>query len=931
MSDHLIHANAPVRSAKWSYFLLVCSHIALMLGLLSVAAWWHYAAQNGSLLLNFDNLLNMERRTAYALLGVSVVVLSLFLLFQWVHQRMQGAEISLLVRAGSMLVVTLLTYIIASMLLPPNAALTVAGGGLVLLALFGLMTDRKAPSFMWTMLALMLLSGWTAALLFQYSGDKEQLQRRNYAEALAEGRDTILAEPQLQALALVVQQDAQLPLLLKPWPFRPSADTLRNHISRLAWQHHYIAQHYRLVVYAFDRDQTAPLLLDQFTDRSTVDRAWSQAAPVNPAQPDALRSDYGTGGTPRYWLRTKVNRMNDATHPVDMFMAFEQQYLSPSQAYSQLFEGQVFKQATQLDRYDYAILNNGKLVAERGHVGSSALATVPEPGRVQLLEAAGRTEIVSRSADGALTAIVGRKTIGMVQWSYLAAIVFMLASAWLFLLGGALRWLPAHLTFLPSLRGSLARRIHFSNLAILAAGFMVIGVLTFLHFSGTERAQEKLSFEEKANSILTQMRLEASTMSANPDSLRNRLVPSLQRMSAGLLVDANLYNAQGKLLGSSRDDLARAGVLSDQISAADLSALSNNRQPETMTLGNQTLSVKWLPLRNFDHQLLGYLSVPYRLDTRVASPELSSFIGLLALTYVSLMLLAAVITLVLARSITGPVNEMSEKIKALKLEDRNQPLAYTGDPDDELGEMVGEYNRMVDKLEDSKQRLMRLEREEAWREMARQIAHDIKNPLTAMKLSMQQLERVAGDPTQAATYLKRTTARMIEQIDSLAQTASEFSMFANLDIKTRADVTINQIVESVYDLFAEEREVDLSLNLPDQPYAIFADKNHLLRVFNNLIINAIQAIPSDRKGKVHVSLAAENGQAVVRISDNGGGIPPEIRERVFEPNFTTKTTGSGLGLAICKKIILAHGGGIRFETEDDKGTTFFVNLPIVAA
>jgi signal transduction histidine kinase len=236
---------------------------------------------------------------------------------------------------------------------------------------------------------------------------------------------------------------------------------------------------------------------------------------------------------------------------------------------------------------------------------------------------------------------------------------------------------------------------------------------------------------------------------------------------------------------------------------------------------------------------------------------------------------------------------------------------------------------MVNKLEFSKIQLVKLEREGAWREMARQVAHDIKNPLTTMKLSMQQLERLSGNPEQAAAYLRKAITRLIEQIDSLAQIASEFSMFANLDIKIKNDVVINEVVESVHDLFSEQKQVNLSLSLPDERYHILGDKNHLIRVFNNLVINAIQAIPSDRQGQIKVSLSRQGNLSIIQISDNGGGIPPEIRDRVFEPNFTTKTSGSGLGLAICKKIIEAHDGEIRFITRDNEGTDFFVEIPMI--
>ncbi|HNM26116.1 MAG TPA: ATP-binding protein, partial [Saprospiraceae bacterium] len=193
-----------------------------------------------------------------------------------------------------------------------------------------------------------------------------------------------------------------------------------------------------------------------------------------------------------------------------------------------------------------------------------------------------------------------------------------------------------------------------------------------------------------------------------------------------------------------------------------------------------------------------------------------------------------------------------------------------------------------------------------------------------------QLERVSAEPAQAAVYLKKAITRLIEQIDSLAQIASEFSMFANLDIQQKQDIVLNDVVESVYDLFSEQKELTHELHLPAERMHILGDKNHLLRVFNNLVINAMQAIPSDRKGHISVSMRREGSKAIVKISDNGGGIPPEIRNRVFEPNFTTKTSGSGLGLAICRKIIEALDGTIRFETRENEGTDFFVELPVTS-
>jgi signal transduction histidine kinase len=433
--------------------------------------------------------------------------------------------------------------------------------------------------------------------------------------------------------------------------------------------------------------------------------------------------------------------------------------------------------------------------------------------------------------------------------------------------------------------------------------------------------------------VRTHLRNQVGDLNPSSDSLKRALPQTLASLAASLSTDVNLFGPEGNLLFSSQNDLAKLGILPSHMSPQAQAVLKAGGQREIVVseqVAGVEFSSRYLPLNNNQNQLLGFLGVPYHLSDRKIGPEVSDFIGMLASIYVFLMLIAYSVSSLLSRSILRPVKLISDKINQLQLADKNELLVYPGDTQDELSALIDEYNRMVEKLEESKGQMIRLERESAWREMARQVAHDIKNPLTTMKLSMQQLDRLSSDPVQAAAYLKKAITRLIEQIDSLAQIASEFSMFANLDIRQKHDLVLNDVVESVYDLFSEQKEVELILNIPEDRYHILGDKNHLIRVFNNLIINAIQAIPSDRKGEIRVSLFRQNQHVVVQINDNGGGIPPEIQKRVFEPNFTTKTSGSGLGLAICRKIIEALDGTIRFETRENDGTDFFVDLPITA-
>ncbi|HMO39054.1 MAG TPA: ATP-binding protein [Saprospiraceae bacterium] len=319
----------------------------------------------------------------------------------------------------------------------------------------------------------------------------------------------------------------------------------------------------------------------------------------------------------------------------------------------------------------------------------------------------------------------------------------------------------------------------------------------------------------------------------------------------------------------------------------------------------------------------------FRQNIADSDAQIYLFVDQLIKVYVFLLLTTAVVTIAVANSITRPIVRLGEKLRNLQL-GRNEPIRWPNR--DEIGELIAEYNRMIAKLEESTEQLRQTERESAWREMAKQVAHEIKNPLTPMKLSLQHLLRTAqSNPQEALPMLQRATGTLIEQIDGLARIATEFSNFARMPRPENETFLLNDVVASVVALFAQENEsgAELHLQLPEQPLFVFADKGHLIRVFNNLIKNALQAVPDERQGYIQVALAANATHAVVQVSDNGAGIPPDMRERVFQPNFTTKNSGTGLGLAMSKSIVEAAGGRIWLEDNVPTGVSFFVELPLI--
>jgi len=243
--------------------------------------------------------------------------------------------------------------------------------------------------------------------------------------------------------------------------------------------------------------------------------------------------------------------------------------------------------------------------------------------------------------------------------------------------------------------------------------------------------------------------------------------------------------------------------------------------------------------------------------------------------------------------------------------------------------LVTQYNRTVDELERSARLLAKSERESAWKSMARQVAHEINNPLTPMKLTIQQLQRTKKmNDERFDDYFEKSSIMLIEQIDNLSRIAGTFSNFARMPEANFERVDIAAKIYSVVQLFANNNEhIEIYYEGVENGIFVYADPEQLVQVFNNLIKNAIQAIPTERNGEIRVVLIQQYGQIIITVSDNGSGIEPEIHDKLFVPNFTTKNTGMGLGLAIAKNIIELSGGTITFDTQLDKGTTFKLTLP----
>jgi nitrogen fixation/metabolism regulation signal transduction histidine kinase len=344
-------------------------------------------------------------------------------------------------------------------------------------------------------------------------------------------------------------------------------------------------------------------------------------------------------------------------------------------------------------------------------------------------------------------------------------------------------------------------------------------------------------------------------------------------------------------------------------------------------LGKMEFFSVYAPLFNQMDELVGYVNLPYfnRQDdfTRQVTGFIVAFINL----YILLVLLTMVIALAISTRLTVPLLQIEQKLKGIALGKQNARIEYQGE--DEIGRLVAAYNKKVAELAQSADLLARSERESAWKEMARQVAHEINNPLTPMKLNVQYLQKVKdqGSPN-FDEYFDRVTRMLVAQIDALSAIASAFSDFARLPSSYIEPVEMVGLSRDVMTLFDTADGYRLEAEYPDRDgIYVMGDRDQLRRALVNTLRNATQAIQNQVDGAILVRLEIIDKKLRIAIQDNGSGIPEEVRNRLFEPNFTTRSGGMGLGLAITKSILENYGGEISFQSQPGE-TIFYVELPL---
>lgn len=481
---------------------------------------------------------------------------------------------------------------------------------------------------------------------------------------------------------------------------------------------------------------------------------------------------------------------------------------------------------------------------------------------------------------------------------------------------------------------TLRMRIHLSILLVELISLTIIGIITILvltnsaktnAFNKAARASLELKNAIQEAEITNKFILNTHD-SISIDVLESVIDPYLEKHEVGV----NLYNLNGVKIYSTISKKI-SSVLPNLINPQAFAQLRLKRNISTLQeekIGNLEYYSIYSNIRNKNGKLTGILEIPNYSSKQTIKQNNSRIVTMLINIYAFVFLLSSLFAFYITKRLTMSFTKIVNQFSKINLTETNQPLQWPYS--DEIGLLIKEYNRTLVKLENSTALLAKSERELAWREMARQIAHEIKNPLTPMSLSLQSLQAAIkrNDPN-VPQLTEKVTKTVLEQIKVLARTASNFSEFATMtDIEARKESLLD-ILESTTGIYSDSNDAEFLFVLPKADIKVNVDKVKVIRVLTNIIQNSIQAIPEDRVGQIMLTVTKQAQNFVdVAIQDNGIGIPEEFYSKVFEPNFTTKSSGSGLGLAMCKDIMTKTGGNIYFESVVGDGSTFHILIPI---
>lgn len=465
-------------------------------------------------------------------------------------------------------------------------------------------------------------------------------------------------------------------------------------------------------------------------------------------------------------------------------------------------------------------------------------------------------------------------------------------------------------------------------LLVFIASILIL-VVTVIQYDEQTQDYNIQRFERKEATTIETIDLELTNKTSYPVNTKNLpkiFQERIYEISSINKLNISIFDLHGNLLVSSKINAFEEPNIQplSYETLNELSQNSNHRILKTSENDGVGYQSSYSYIHDPKFKRIGILELQFTQDNSEVEQELQEFISRLSLVYIFMFLVAIAFAYFLSSYITRSIKTISDRMQQTKLNERNEKIML-GSASSEIEVLVDAYNNMIDQLEESAVKLAKSEREQAWREMAKQVAHEIKNPLTPMRLSVQSFER-NFDPNDENIKAKMAeySQTLIQQIDVMSSIASAFSDFAKMPTQNREKIEVISVVKLALDIFYEDF---IRYNPSEKELYANLDKTQLIRIVTNLVKNALQAVEREENPHVQVDVLQEQNNVKIIVSDNGKGIPEDVKDLIFEPKFTTKSSGMGLGLAMIKNIIEAYDGQISFSSEVGVGTVFTVILP----
>lgn len=478
---------------------------------------------------------------------------------------------------------------------------------------------------------------------------------------------------------------------------------------------------------------------------------------------------------------------------------------------------------------------------------------------------------------------------------------------------------------------SLRIRIFLSMVILIIATSLLLITISIFQYKTVAKEYNQKRIENMEFYVKEHINymLSNTTYPLTDDNIKLIFKDKIHEISDIQNTEIQIYSLDGKLLNSSKESFAIA-TQTPTISKFILrlvNASIDKRFVEIKTINGIKYRSSYSLIKNKKFKPIGVLKLPNVPDDGYYEKKLNNFLVSLLQVYAIMIAMAFGLAYILSSFITKPIFDFAEKLRETSLNQKNEKIPFSAKIK-EINMLLLAYNRMIEELEKNAIVLAQNERDLAWREMAKQVAHEIKNPLTPMRLSIQSFQRkFQPDDPNIKQKLNDFSESLIQQIDTMSAVASAFSDFASMPAQQNEVLDVVEVVELTLDIFHEDFIV---FECSEKEIISKIDRTQLIRIITNLIKNAIQAIPENQETKmILVTVEKIDQEVVITVKDNGTGINPEHVNNVFEPKFTTKNSGMGLGLGIIKNIIENYNGTITFETKFGRGTIFTVTLPII--